>query len=632
MPFLALALIVLLGVGGAWGYLSAIPQAKQLEADISRDFTSAQAHIEAGKAALEKANTDRSLTSLATARSDFLAAQADFNRARGRVDGNLLLRIGPYLPFASGYIGPRERAVVGLTDMGMALSAAALEGVDVDALLLAPGGTGQGTAKLLGVLKTAQPKIAVMNRELEKAKAALATVDPSVLPAAQRPAVVKTGQTVDKAIISIGQLTALVPALLHILGGDGPHTYLIEQVNPAELRGGGGFIGSYSLLTADQGVLKLIKSEGIENVDYPRSIQGQAGYVQPPVPMQEFIGGKSWVLGDSNFYPDFPTNAKWGETFAEKEIKVKPDGVISIDPYLIATLLEVTGPIKVADYGVTVESKTFVSDLFVREAGAARTSDRKSFLGSVATQLMTDVAALPPDRWPKLLQALNSAAATRHLQVYFNDPGAEKQMSAFGWSGDLNTGLAPDYMYEVESNFGATKANYFLQRNYSLQLSLSGNVLHHKVTVSLKDSTPPGFNGGRHYRCYMRLYIPDAASAFTISPVKPDDVANTDVPKGLKMADGWFQVDVGLIGYGTYSVTFQYDTPWTADADGKHRIYWQKQPGTLNDSVSVDWLTGGHHYAVSGDLGQDRLLTLAPAGVTLETGQAGSAQLPTLSF
>jgi len=52
----------------------------------------------------------------------------------------------------------------------------------------------------------------------------------------------------------------------------------------------------------------------------------------------------------------------------------------------------------------------------------------------------------------------------------------------------------------------------------------------------------------------------------------------------------------------------------------------------VNDAAHLTWTIGGHRYETSGDLAQDRLITLGPSGVTLTPGVAGSAQLPNLSF
>jgi len=76
-----------------------------------------------------------------------------------------------------------------------------------------------------------------------------------------------------------------------------------------------------------------------------------------------------------------------------------------------------------------------------------------------------------------------------------------------------------------------------------------------------------------------------------------------------------------------------FDTPWQPDAAGDHVIYWQKQPGLGQDSVSVSMNLDGHASSATGDLAQDRMVVVNAAGaVTIIPGQAGSAHLPGLSL
>jgi len=197
----------------------------------------------------------------------------------------------------------------------------------------------------------------------------------------------------------------------------------------------------------------------------------------------------------------------------------------------------------------------------------------------------------------------------------------------------LNPAGARDYFYEVESNFGATKANFFVDRKYQVDLSVAGDKLHHHVLVNLQDSTPGGLNGGRLYRYYVRFYVLDAAAGLKIGDVFGDKNPLTEIPAGMKMADGWWQINIDpRTGVGRSQITLDYDTPWTAADAKQHQIYWQKQPGTLTDAAHITWTVGGHRYEASGDLGQDRVITLTPSGVTLTPGQAGTAKLPSLSF
>lgn len=601
--------------------------AQKVQSAFTDDIQLGQTELDAGKTALTKANSDHSVAELNTARADFKAAHDHFAAASARIrsDWTITAAAGVY------YVGPRVKAADAISQMGLALSSAALDGVDVNAMFIGP--SAGGASGIVAIIRSAQPTVVKIRDLLASAGTAADSVDLTVLSANQAALLNKAKDTISKGLVTLNDMIQLIPVAMDILGGNGKRNYLVEQVDPAELRAGGGFIGTYSVLGADQGKLTILKTGSIDSVDYPRAIDGQPGYVAPPPPMLEFIGGKSWVLGDSNFFPDFAANAKAGEMFAQTEIGIKPDGVISIDPYTIADLLDVTGPIPVPEFGVTVQSKGFVSDLFQREEYVTRQLNRKDFIGLVATRLFEKIASLPSDRWPALLTAMNNAAATRHLQAYFNNAAAEKQMSAYGWSGVINPLAMPNLFYEVESNFGATKANYFLQRTYYMTFTRTAAGIHVDAHVFLKDPTPPGYNGGRVYRCYIRFYVPAAATNLTLKGPGPNNDPDNSVPTGYRMVDGWFQIDISpTLGYGIFDVRFGYDLPWAPDSSGKQMIYWQKQPGTLNDAVHVTWTVDGKSYAASGDLSADRVLSFSSTGLQLESGQPATAHLPSLAL
>jgi hypothetical protein len=75
-----------------------------------------------------------------------------------------------------------------------------------------------------------------------------------------------------------------------------------------------------------------------------------------------------------------------------------------------------------------------------------------------------------------------------------------------------------------------------------------------------------------------------------------------------------------------------YDTHWTATVSGEHRIYWQKQPGTVADKVDVIWQLNSQTFKASGDLGQDRVLVLSAKGVSIQPARAATAHLPGLTL
>jgi hypothetical protein len=243
---------------------------------------------------------------------------------------------------------------------------------------------------------------------------------------------------------------------------------------------------------------------------------------------------------------------------------------------------------------------------------------------------MQRVSALPPDRWPALIGALNSLAAQRDLQAYFTSDLVEQEITRVGWSGAVNPTGTQDYMMEIESNYYGDKVNYFLTRQYSLVLTRNGGLLHHQLTVDYVNDAICGSYDRTSYRADIRVYASDSETSASDS-LRSVKYANPPPPAGLGLVNGWLP-DVPC-GGGRGRAVFDYDTPWPTPDKGLDRIYWQKQPGTGADRINVTWNAGrGRTFTVSGRLGQDQLITVSPGGVSLTPGQPAQAALPSLSL
>jgi uncharacterized protein DUF4012 len=627
-------LIVSIASGSMLAYRSVQSQATQLEAQVVMHLEHGQAELEAAKTSLRQANGNLDTKQIDLAKMHFATAKADFLAAIRTADSSELLRRIESLPSYGPKARSQHTAVDDVAQMGVQIALAGQDLADLEGQLIKPPAGGQGSRTLLTVINQVQSKIGSVKAELNLALKAANKVDVSVLPADQRTTFLRARGTIGLAVGAIDQFEGLVPILVEALGGNGPRTYLIEQLNPAELRPGGGFIGTYSVLRANHGTLTLIKSGDAGTLTVPRPSIGEPGYVTAPGAIRELLTGDvSWIFTDSNFFPDFPTNAQYGERFAQPRLGIHLDGVIAIDYYTVARMLQLTGPVAVPGYGLTLTSNNLVP-LIIRYDLAAYTDPHadivhKAILAAVAGPLLQKVATLQPGYWPALLGALNDLASSRHLQAFFNNGDLEKTMVQYGWSGVQEVSTAKDFMMEVESNLGATKANYYVTRHYTIELTRNGATLHHKMTVDITDDMPYEYRPNEFYRAYIRLYVSGDTGA------RSDNLArlrysNPPPPAGTRVLDGWLQMH----GYGhDMIVVFQWDTPWQPNGRDEQQIYWQKQPGTTADKLDVIWHDGnGHTYKVSGDLSQDRLITLTTRGVTLQDGQTGSATLPSLSL
>jgi hypothetical protein len=399
-------------------------------------------------------------------------------------------------------------------------------------------------------------------------------------------------------------------------------------VDPAELRGAGGFIGSFSLLDVDRGAITLGEAKDVFLVDSPYPMPGQSTYVPAPEPVQQAIP-HGWVFGDSNHSPDFATAAQAGERLFHNETGNAVDGVISLDPWAVASLLTVTGPISVPQYGVTVHADTFPEDVFQREEQTSNNSTtRKDFFPAVATLVLQKINGLSSSRWSQLLTALNQAVTQRHLQVYLNDTAGEAMMRNIGWAGPT-IGQQPganETLMEVESNFGGTKANHFLTRTFTLDLTVNGNSLDQVLTVNWQNATPAGYLGGnRDYTGYSRVYLPPDAAGAHVADLTPDRQPVDEHPTGAQLVDGWATIQTGQ----SLSWTVTWSTSVTALSRG-YTIYWHKQAGTITDAVHVILHVGGRTLTASTDLGQDRSIVLTSKGIKLQSGSGGAATVPFL--
>ena len=622
-------MIVLLAGGGG----SAALHGRAVQGSVISGFRSAQGHLEQGRHLLSEATVRRNPELIQQARAAFRDASTEFATVRSAVTDDPLVALAGNLPGAAGYLQPRVRAVIDLADMGITLTTALDRAADVDALFVSPpaGGPQAGTARLLAVLDAARPVVARIQSDLQRAARTAREVDPAVLPAAQLATFQSVQHAIQRGVAGLDALARLLPAVDDLLGGRGPRTYLLEQVNPFELRAGGGYIGTFTLLSANRGALKVIRSGDTHQLADFGVMRGAQDYAAPPPPLDQFLKNQGWNLGDSNFFPDFESNARAAIDFGQRDFGMHVDGVISMDVYAIAALLQLTGPLQVPGTGITVTPANLSQVMIQLDV---EDPAHKQILGAMAGPFMAKVSALGAERWPQLLDVLNQQAGQRHLQVYAVRQASETQVQRLGWSGGTALGGRSDFIYPVESNFGVNKDNYFSSRQYTVELSRTPAGLHHRVQLDLTldlSHAPAGYTPP--YLGYFRFLVPGGASGTRISNVAPSTRAAAGVPPGTKVIDGWHQIDPNpRTRKGSAEIVLEYDTPWTADAAGHHVLYWEKQPGTWADTVALHWNDGGRTVSTTFDLRWDRTLVLGPGSVSVGVGNSATAALPRISF
>ena len=267
----------------------------------------------------------------------------------------------------------------------------------------------------------------------------------------------------------VAAAAALVRDLPVLLGADGPATYLFGVSNPAEQRGTGGYVGSYSRLVIDDGHLEFGDFRETSDLERPARVTGvDASVVARYGP---FGVPTSWQ--NVNFTPDFPTAAGnlaalWRASFGEEL-----DGVIVVDPEAFARLLEMTGPvtsptgtvIAAEDAAAYLANGAFVdiedNELRKLVLGAIAADTLQAFLGEIDQGEM-----IPAGR------ALGELLTQRHVQVWFADRDAERSLAALREDGGLHVPNTGELLAVTINNASATKIDFYLDRT-----------LHHRVTL-----------------------------------------------------------------------------------------------------------------------------------------------------
>jgi hypothetical protein len=582
--------------------------------------------LRSGTADLQRSLTDlgRTPAQWTPARVDAAAsAQADaatkIERADRRLQGDPLAGLLLSVPYAKD----QARATLDLSSSAVDATAAARDLIAMARLYVnVPQGSGaESGAALIALLRSASPLLADADSRLAAANQRLDRDSRLGLVAPLRTELKRAQAVAGPASDSAHNGAAVAKLLPGLLGADGPKTYLVILANPSELRPAGGFAGEVGTATFDHGKLtKLNLRDMYEFTELFRDKfppQGQLGtYLS--------FRNNQTDIGDAGWNPDFPSSARLQEKMFTSATGQQLDGTISVDPYLISSLLKVTGPVDVAGLGTTFDSENLFLRLNVLANLDSSPTGGKKQLPGIATVIIAKIFAQPPSRWGQFAASLQYGISGRHLQVSVHDAALEAQLHALRADGALqNLPLTEDYLMVVEANVAATKANYYIKESMSVKVEIYPSGLnrhmvdiHYEYPLPVDDtdarlnrfwSNPTGL-----YRDYVRIYLPLTTTLANIGFLIDGKPAPA-YGGGLKEQgqEGDHQV------YGTF---FTLPRGQSADliiyyevglpADPPFQIYIQKQAGIVRLPTTLTVSYPGGIASRKTDLSTDTTLTI----------------------
>ena len=249
-----------------------------------------------------------------------------------------------------------------------------------------------------------------------------------------------------------------------MLGADGPRQYLLVVQNNAETRSTGGLPGSFAVLDANDGKLSL----GAQ-----RAVDDFAVLPQPVLPLTDeeralYGDNLGENIRDMNLTPDFPRAASLISALQKRSFGTDIDGVVSVDPVALSSLLRATGPVQVG--GETFTAGNVVHKLLNEVYQRLDTRKAQDAYFDAAARGIFDTLITRKVEPLTLIRQLGRATAQRRFLVWSTHAGEQSMIAGTAASGELprDTGKQPHVGLYLNDGTAA-KIEYYLDYATSIR-------------------------------------------------------------------------------------------------------------------------------------------------------------------
>jgi hypothetical protein len=300
----------------------------------------------------------------------------------------------------------------------------------------------------------------------------------------------------EEAIGSIERGREFLSALPSFLGTEGPRRYFLGIQTPAELRGTGGLITYYTVLTVDDGSFELGASEiyeataDDEDADEPTTARiGQLGAASGEATVDEEFAahyghtGAQRNFSNVNVDPDLPTTAAVALDLFEVRTGEQLDGMVLVDPVAMGTILSAIGGELAVPEDLQAQGglpPTIAPADFARFAtadmyevfGEAFLPQRHELLQALGDGAFDLILA---GGWDGVAvgQALGEAATSRNLQVNSVHASEQAAFEAIDIAGALMAPAGSDLFAVTANNAVGGKQDVHVGHHVVLDLELT---------------------------------------------------------------------------------------------------------------------------------------------------------------
>ncbi|MBP1078298.1 hypothetical protein JOD63_002266 [Microbacterium terrae] len=360
-----------------------------------------------------------------------------------------------------------------------------LGSVQIDQLKVAGGGLNlepfTGAIEMLPTVREA----------VEDAQKQVADVDRAELLPVVDDAVGQLLDVMDEAGPALDLVEKYLPTLLALAGANEDRTYVVLFQNNAEIRATGGNAANGAVVSVSNGKIELRKDEqtdAFHNAGY----NGELFYEMPESTLSMY----EWDFDRSsqNFTrtPDFPTSAAMYRALWQGANGGDIDGVISIDPVVLSSMMVATGPIKLADgTKLTADSvvKVLLSDTYERFGKDGDAAD--DYFSDVAGAVFDTVAGGDWDA-VEMLRQLQKSTLEQRVYMAFTREAEQNLAVELGLDGALTDDNADQTQIGVWlNNASYSKLEYYLSTKLDVSCDAEARTVTSTLTMA---SAVPGWN------------------------------------------------------------------------------------------------------------------------------------------
>jgi Protein of unknown function (DUF4012) len=416
---------------------------------------------------------------------------------------------------------------------------------------------------------------------------------------------------------SVDAAKRAIPLLPAMLGADAPRHYLVVFQTPSESRGLGGVITGYADLTAANGKVTLTQSGGIGDLD--TALPAGGGVLKGPASFLARYGPfhPAASFQDETYAPDLPTTGQvlaqlYPQTGAENV-----DGVIVVDPFGLAELLKLTGPVSVPGLNVPLTSQNAPNELMKEQyilfgnpaQTGVRHDDGAAALKIIFNQLTTMTLPGPST----VSTAIDDALRGGHLGMWSIRPDEETLLSSLDAAEKFPTPRGGDLLAVTLQNAGNNNIDAYLHQSISdhVVFDPATGQTQAQVSITMTNTAPasglpaavianpgaPQYPPGNNYM-WMSIYTPLRLSHPSVNGVPFAMSLSPGKELGVNVYSGY--VNIGPRSTGTARVMLS----GTVAASPSYRLHLRVQPSanpvattvrvtsTQNPASTSSWTAG----------------------------------------